>query len=293
MLRGRFSRDPRYDSHGASVVLWGGRWQGPRWAPLGPSARSCPSAARRKASSASSARRATCSSPSTATPPSAPTAPPSSTGMAHTGDGHLSPGPPMRHLWGGAHGQHWGQCSGVTSIVLSPQGLLLRQLHHLPQVCPAQPAQAIPLPGLRHRDRPLRRGGGVQPHGHPLPATGPWDRHMQPHGRLGSGVAPGAARQQGPSACGAAALGPDFDGGWRGRCRTPASRRQGCRQGRAGVRCSAACSRTAWASVLAKLEPWALLGRATALELSRGAPPQTPFTISRSWGGLPSNTLLG
>lgn len=35
-----------------------------------------------------------------------------------------------------------------------PQGLLLRQLHHVPQVCPAQPEEAVALPGARSR-----RGG--------------------------------------------------------------------------------------------------------------------------------------
>lgn len=151
--------------------------------------------------------------------------------------------------------------------------------------CASNPSSRTPAP----RQTP-KEGVGVQPHGHPLPATGPWDRHMQPHGHLGSGVAPGAARQQGPSACGAAALGPDFEGGWRGRCRTPASRRQGCRQGRTGVRCSAACSRTAWASVPAEPEPWALLGRATALELSRGAPPKHLSPSLGAGGGAPQHT---
>lgn len=32
-----------------------------------------------------------------------------------------------------------------------PQGLLLRQLYHVPQVCPAQPEEAVALPGARSR----------------------------------------------------------------------------------------------------------------------------------------------
>ncbi|XP_041256870.1 differentially expressed in FDCP 8 homolog isoform X2 [Onychostruthus taczanowskii] len=42
-----------------------------------------------------------------------------------------------------------------------PQGLLLRQLHHLPALRPAEPAEAIPVPGLRHGGRALK---GVWPH---------------------------------------------------------------------------------------------------------------------------------
>ncbi|XP_064016234.1 differentially expressed in FDCP 8 homolog isoform X1 [Pogoniulus pusillus] len=52
-----------------------------------------------------------------------------------------------------------------------PQGLLLRQLYHLPQVCPAQPAQAIPLPGLQHhRGRAIM--GELSCTAAPQPTTG-------------------------------------------------------------------------------------------------------------------------
>lgn len=56
------------------------------------------------------------------------------------------------------------------------QGLLLRQLHHLPQVRPAQPAQTVAVPGFRHgRDRALRWRGGVRPHGCPPTCRGTCD----------------------------------------------------------------------------------------------------------------------
>ncbi|XP_075367246.1 differentially expressed in FDCP 8 homolog isoform X3 [Mycteria americana] len=59
-----------------------------------------------------------------------------------------------------------------------PQGLLLRQLHHLPQVRPAQPAQAVPLPGLRHRGGALM--GGPAPRPPPDPPRGPGTERGSP-----------------------------------------------------------------------------------------------------------------
>ncbi|XP_038003983.1 differentially expressed in FDCP 8 homolog isoform X2 [Motacilla alba alba] len=74
-----------------------------------------------------------------------------------------------------------------------PQGLLLRQLHHVPPVRPAEPAEAILVPGLRHGGGALRGSGpmvGSRAQGCPHPATtGPWDGHNQPSGGLGTGVA--------------------------------------------------------------------------------------------------------
>lgn len=64
---------------------------------------------------------------------------------------------------------------GVTGgdPTLSPplQGLLLRQLHHLPPVCPAEPAEAILVPGLWDRGRALR--GGLAPLWGLWPKNGP------------------------------------------------------------------------------------------------------------------------
>uniref|UniRef100_A0A803W2N6 Differentially expressed in FDCP 8 homolog n=8 Tax=Passeriformes TaxID=9126 RepID=A0A803W2N6_FICAL len=74
-------------------------------------------------------------------------------------------------------------------IKLDCEGLLLRQLHHLSPVRPAEPAEAIPVPGLRHGGRALR---GVWPHcgvSGSSPTTGPWDGHNQPGGGLGTEVA--------------------------------------------------------------------------------------------------------
>uniref|UniRef100_A0A674HUI6 Differentially expressed in FDCP 8 homolog n=1 Tax=Taeniopygia guttata TaxID=59729 RepID=A0A674HUI6_TAEGU len=136
-----------------------------------------PSDARPRASSVSCAGRATCSSPSTATPRSAPTALPSSTGTDTLGRDVGT--------WG------W---QGVTRHCPHPlQGLLLRQLHHLPPVRPAEPAEAILVPGLRHGGGTLRGSGpivGSQAQHRPPPSTGPWDGHNQPGGGLGTGVAP-------------------------------------------------------------------------------------------------------
>ncbi|XP_040471394.1 differentially expressed in FDCP 8 homolog isoform X2 [Falco naumanni] len=99
-----------------------------------------------------------------------------------------------------------------------PPGLLLRQLHHLPQVRPAEPAQAVPLPGPWHRGRALR--GGLWPHSCPTAVWG-WG---------------GSARQLGPPArgvssaawawtlrWGGAAAGPQP----HGRCQVPVNRHSG------------------------------------------------------------------
>lgn len=66
----------------------------------------------------------------------------------------------------------WG-CQGVTQHCPPPlQGLLLRQLHHVPPLRPAEPAEAILVPGLRHRGGALRGSGpivGSQAQGCPHP----------------------------------------------------------------------------------------------------------------------------
>lgn len=158
--------EPWGDPHGAS--------RGLAWSPLSPPA--CPpSDARPRALSVSCAGRATCSSPSTATPRSALTALPSSTGTTR---------------WGGV----WGHGVAGGDPTLSPplQGLLLRQLHHLPPVRPAEPAEAILVPGLQHGGRALRGFGpilGSQAQDCPSPTIGRWDGHNQPSGGLGTGLA--------------------------------------------------------------------------------------------------------
>lgn len=55
----------------------------------------------------------------------------------------------------------WGWQGGDPTLSPPLQGLLLRQLHHLPAVRPAEPAEAILVPGLQHGGRALR---GVWPH---------------------------------------------------------------------------------------------------------------------------------
>ncbi|XP_072728837.1 differentially expressed in FDCP 8 homolog isoform X4 [Ciconia boyciana] len=67
-----------------------------------------------------------------------------------------------------------------------PQGLLLRQLHHLPQVRPAEPAQAVPLPALRHRGGTLM--GGPAPRPPPDPPRGPGTERGSPRLRAAAGT---------------------------------------------------------------------------------------------------------